>query len=65
MTIDKRHLMPPDAKELPTTGADSISRPTSQPADASAVGDLAHKHGSFDEDQRFRPEGTKNSGGPA
>lgn len=59
------HLMPPDAKELPTTGADSISRPVNQPQDSSHIGDLAHKHGSFDEDQRFRDEGKKNSGGPA
>lgn len=63
--MEQRHRMPADAKELPTTGADKISRPASQPADSSQIGSLAHKQsGTIDTDQRFAPEGQKNGGTP-
>lgn len=62
--MTKEIIMPPDAKELSTVGADKISRPT-HVADQSEMGSLKNKHGSLDQDQRFRDEGKKNSGGPA
>lgn len=62
--MDRKYQMPPDAKELRTTGADKIAAPVNgSGGESSQIGQQHTASGdTMGTDKRSQPDGVKNSG---